>query len=118
MSEVGILLLALVVISPLIVAFSQTLLKVGAIRYGERIWWRQYINPIVICAYILFFSVTVINVYLFSIFPLSLGNIMVAISYIGVVFSGRFIFGERLSSKQISGIALTVAGMILYGVGM
>ena len=118
MSELGIVLWALVIISPLIVALSQILLKMGALKYGKRIWWRQYINPIVISAYVLFFGVTVINVYLFSVFPLSLGSIMVAISYIGVVFSGRLIFGENLSSIQICGIVITIFGMMLYGIGI
>ena len=109
---------ALVVLSPAIVVVCQTLLKIGANRFGRDIWWRQYINPPVIIAYLLYLAVTVINVRLFALLPLAVGTVLVALSYIGVALSGRFFLGESLTFRQVRGIVICVVGMLLYAVGM
>lgn len=111
-------LLVLIVFAPVVAAFSQVLLKVGALRFGGSAWWRQYVNVPVVSAYALFFGVTVINIYLFSRLPLSIGNVLIAIVHVLVAVSGRLFFHERLSRRQMRGIALTVVGMVLYSIGM
>ncbi|MDA3951669.1 MAG: hypothetical protein PF508_20855 [Spirochaeta sp.] len=61
---------------------------------------------------------TVINIYLFSQLPLSIGNVLIAIVHVLVALSGRLFFREQLTRRQIRGIGLTVIGMVLYGLGM
>lgn len=112
------LILLLAIVSPTLIAASQTLLKFGANRHGDRAFLRQYLNLPVISAYTLFAGATVINVYIFSVAPLSFGNIMIAFSYIFVTLLSSFALREHISPKRLGGILITTGGVLLYGIGL
>jgi len=105
---------ALGIVSAILVATSQVLLKVGATRYGGRTFIRQYLNRYVLSGYVLFFLVTVINVYVFSVVPLKMANILVAAGYVGVLFLSRLFLGEVVHKDRLIGVALIVIGIGLY----
>ncbi|MFC1529274.1 hypothetical protein ACFL6R_00995 [Gemmatimonadota bacterium] len=111
-------ILILTVTSPILVSFSQVLLKLGANKFGDANFFRQYFNFYVICAYFLFGVVTVINVYIFTELPLSVGTLMIALSYIGVVILGYFVLNEKLPKNKFLGVIYTVIGMIIFWIGM
>lgn len=105
---------ALGIVSAMMVATSQVLLKVGANRYGEHSVVRQYLNAFVLTGYVLFFLVTVVNVYVFSVVPLKMANIFVALGYVGVLVLSRLFLGERVDPQRIIGVVLIAAGVGLY----
>ena len=105
---------ALGIVSAMMVATSQLLLKLGANRYGGGSMVRQYLNCYVLSGYFLFFLVTVVNVYVFSIVPLKMANIFVALGYVGVLVLSRIFLGERFERQRIIGVALIAVGVGLY----
>lgn len=105
---------ALGIVSAMLVATSQLLLKLGANRYGEHRVARQYLNGFVLSGYVLFFLVTVVNVYVFSVVPLKMANIFVALGYVGVLVLSRVFLGERVERQRIIGVVLIAVGVGLY----
>lgn len=103
---------------PVLLTLSQVLLKLGALRFGDKSIIRQYVNPYVIIAYTIYFLITLFNVKLFSILPLKVANLIIAVTYILVPISGRIIFKEKFSRKRVIGIFITVLGLFFYVIGM
>ncbi len=98
-----------------IAAVSQVLLKISAgKKYPSRI--REYLNPLVIVAYGLFFVTTVLGVLVYKGLPLSLGPILEATAYIYVTVFGAVIFKEKIGVKKIAALALIIAGIVVYSV--
>ena len=68
-------------------AISQVMLKKAAQReYGSTV--REYLNPLVIFAYVLFFLTTLMTIYAYKVIPISLGPVLEATSYLYVTFFG------------------------------
>lgn len=105
---------ALGLVSACMVATSQVLLKVGANKHGDKYVVRQYLNVYVLTGYLLFFLVTVINVYVFSVLPLKMANILVAVAYVAVLVLSRVFLGELIDRKRLIGVLLIVVGVGLY----
>ena len=105
---------ALGIVSAIMVATSQVLLKIGANRYGEQSVIRQYLNGFVLTGYVLFFLVTILNVYVFSILPLKMANLLLALGYVGVLVLSHFFLGERVERQRIIGVVLIALGIGLY----
>ena len=105
---------ALGIVSAMMVATSQLLLKLGANRHGGSGVVRQYLNVFVLTGYVIFFSVTVVNVYVFSTVPLKMANVFVAMSYVGVLVLSRVFLGERVERQRIIGVVLIAVGVGLY----
>lgn len=96
-------------------AVSQVMLKKAALKtYDSPI--KEYLNPLVICAYIIFFLATLCSVYAYRVVPLSMGPVLEATSYIYVTFFGIVIFHERVSKRKIVALALIVAGIVIFSV--
>lgn len=94
-------------------AISQVMLKKAALKeYPTKI--REYLNPLVITAYMIFFGTTLISVYAYKVVPLSLGPILESTSYIYVTIFGATIFGEVINAKKICGLLLIFAGIAMY----
>lgn len=94
-------------------AVSQVMLKKAALKeYPSKI--REYLNPLVIIAYVIFFGTTLISVYAYRVVPLSLGPILEATSYIYVTIFGVTIFKETINAKKICGLLLILAGIGMY----
>ena len=94
-------------------AVSQVMLKKAALKeYPSKI--KEYLNPLVILAYVIFVGTTLISVYAYRVVPLSLGPILEATSYIYVTIFGIVIFRESINVRKISGLLLIIAGIAVY----
>lgn len=96
---------------------SQVLLKKSANRHYESAA-REYLNPLVVFAYVLFVASTLLSTLAFKVIPLSMGPILDATGYIYVTAFGVLIFHERLNRKKLMALALIVAGIIIYSFGI
>lgn len=92
---------------------SQILLKKSAGKSYESAL-REYLNPLVIIAYGLFFGSTLVTVIAYKYVPLSMGPILEATGYIFVTVLGYFILKESVSRKKVLGIILILAGIVVY----
>ena len=97
-------------------AISQVMLKKAALRkYKNHL--AEYLNPLVICAYVLFVGTTFLSVLAYKGIPLSMGPILEATSYIYVTVFGIVIFKEKMSSRKWLALALILFGIGLYSFG-
>lgn len=94
-------------------AISQVMLKKAANKeYSSLI--REYMNPLVIVAYILFIGTTFLSILAYKGIPLSMGPVLEATSYIYVTFFGIKIFGEKINNKKIIALGLILVGIFIY----
>ena len=94
-------------------AISQVMLKKAALRqYSSKL--REYLNPLVIVAYPIFVGTTFLSIYAYKGIPLSMGPVLEASSYIYVTIFGVTIFKEKLNKRKLVGLALIIAGIIIY----
>ena len=106
----GILLLGVFVSS-----VSQVMLKKAALRhYDTRL--QEYLNPLVIFAYILFVGTTFLSIFAYRGIPLSMGPILESTSYFYITFFGITIFHETLNRRKILALILIIIGIIIYSV--
>lgn len=112
MSELA--LYSLIMVSgSLIAAFSQIMLKKSAEKqYESKL--KEYLNPLVIIAYILFFGTTFISMYALKVVPLSMAPILEASGYIFVAVLSYIFLKEKLTKKQLVGMALILTGIVVY----
>ena len=81
-------------------AISQVLLKKAAQRqYSSPL--REYMNPLVIFAYMMFVGTTFLSILAYHGLPLSMGPVLEATSYIYVTFFGVTIFKEKIDRKSV-----------------
>ncbi|MBR2835380.1 MAG: multidrug ABC transporter [Coriobacteriales bacterium] len=117
MAEISWGYVALLLISVFIGSVSQVLLKKSANKtYDSPI--KEYLNPLVIFAYILFFGTTLLAVFAYRGIPLSLGPVLEATGYIYVTFFGVYIFKERMTKKKLLALALIIGGIVIYAFGL
>lgn len=94
-------------------AVSQVMLKKASMKqYKSAIY--EYLNPLVIFAYVLFFGTTFLSVLAYRGIPLSMGPVLESTSYLYVTFFGVVIFKEKITRKKILGLALIISGIIVY----
>ena len=98
-------------------AVSQVMLKKSANKtYESHI--KEYLNPLVVFAYVLFVVSTLLSTLAFKVIPLSMGPILDATGYIDVTAAGVLIFHERLNRRKVVALALIVLGIIVYATGL
>ena len=86
---------AVLLIGVFISAVSQVMLKKAAMKtYSSPI--REYLNPLVIFAYVLFVGTTLLSILSYKGIPLSMGPVLEATSYLYVTIFGVTIFKEKL----------------------
>ena len=96
-------------------AVSQVMLKKAAQKtYASRI--KEYLNPLVIGAYVIFFLATLCSIYAYKVVPLSMGPVLEATSYIYVAIFGVTIFKEKLSKRKILALCFIILGIVVYTV--
>ena len=74
---------------------------------------KEYLNPIVIFAYVIFFSCTLITMYSLKVVQLSLAPILEATGFIFVAVLSRLFLKEHISKKKILGLSLIFIGIIV-----
>lgn len=93
-------------------AAAQVLLKKSAMRtYGSKIG--EYLNLYVIAAYLIFFGATFCTIYAYKVVPLSLGPVLEAAGYIFVTVFGVLIFGERITRRKLTALAMIILGIVI-----
>ena len=97
----------------LVSSISQIILKKSAqIDYGSRI--KEYLNPRVIFAYIMFFGAMLCSVWAYKVIPLSLGPILESAGYIFVAALSYFFLKEKITKKKFIGLSVIIIGIIIY----
>ena len=92
---------------------SQVMLKKAALRkYDNHI--KEYLNPLVIFAYVLFVGTTFLSILAYKGIPISLGPVLEATSYIYVTVWGVKIFGEKINKQKLLALWLIIIGIIIY----
>lgn len=101
------------ILSVAVSSASQILLKISANKeHGSAI--KEYLNPWVITGYLLFFVSTLVTVYAYKSVPLSLGPVLESLGYVFVGILGFLVLKERISLRKFIGMALIVAGAIVF----
>ena len=115
MTEITILYSTFLLIGVFIGSISQVMLKKAAMReYASRI--KEYFNPLVICAYVLFVGTTFLSIMAYKGIPLSMGPILEATSYIYVTAFGVGFFQERMNTIKILSLVIIILGIVIYSV--
>lgn len=103
----------IMICSTLVSSFSQIMLKKSAQKeYKSKI--QEYLNPLVIIAYGLFFGCTFLSLYALKVVPLSMSPILEATGYIFVAVLSYIFFKEKLTKKQLIGMIFIIGGIIIY----
>ena len=103
----------ILIIGTLISSVSQVMLKKAAMKEYSSII-REYLNPLVIFAYVLFFISTLASLLAYKGIDLSMGPILEGSAYIFVTFFGVTIFKEKLNTKKVIALLLILAGITVY----
>ena len=94
---------------------SQVLLKKAAMKtYPSRI--REYLNPLVIFAYVLFVGTTFLSIWAYKVIPLSMGPILEATGYLYVTIFGITLFHEKLNNRKLIALGLIIGGIAVYAI--
>ena len=94
-------------------AVSQVMLKKAAMRtWPSRI--REYLNPTVVFAYVIFVGTTLLSVLAYRGIPVSLGAVLESTSYLYVTAFGVLLFHERLTGRKIAALTLILGGIAVY----
>ncbi|MBR5088773.1 MAG: EamA family transporter [Ruminiclostridium sp.] len=102
----------IIVLSAFIASVSQIMLKKSAQKtYSSRI--KEYLNPLVIVAYAMFFGCTLITMYGLKVVPLSLSPALEATGYIFVAVLSYIFLKEKLTFRQILGMVLIAGGILV-----
>ena len=103
----------ILIIGVTVASFSQILLKIGANRpHVSQI--RDYLNVPVICGYVLMALSVVCSMIAFRGLDYMSVPLMDALGFVLVPILSRLFFREGFTARKTAGIALIVAGMIVY----
>ena len=108
---------ALNLLGVFISAVSQVLLKRSATSEHASVV-REYLNPLVVFAYVLFVVSTLLSTLAYKVIPLSMGPVLDATGYIYVTAFGVLIFHERLNRRKVLALALVICGILIYSTGV
>ena len=102
--------------SVLISSISQILLKKSADRtYDSRL--KEYLNPLVIVAYIMFFCSMMITMYCYTYVDVSAGPIFESAGYVFVGILGFIFLKEKFTAKKTIGMVLILLGIVVFSFG-
>ena len=97
----------LILAGTFIAAISQVMLKIEANK-PHKSHLQEYLNPLVIFAYVLFVGTTLRGI------PLSMGPILEATSYIYITIFGVKIFKEKMNRGKAAALVLIICGIVVY----
>lgn len=96
-------------------AISQVMLKKAAMKKHNSVI-KEYLNPLVIFAYVLFVGTTFLSILAYKGIPLSMGPILEATSYIYVTIFGVTIFKEKMNLKKVVALGMIIVGIVVYAI--
>lgn len=94
-------------------SISQIILKKSA-NLKHDSWIKEYLNPRVIFAYIIFFGATLCSVWAYTVIPLSLGPILESAGYIFVSVLSWLFLKEKITKQKMLGLSVIIVGIIIY----
>ena len=101
------------IISVLISSIAQVMLKAEADKkHKSRL--KEYLNPMVITAYGIFFLSTFLTMYALKYVPLTYSPIIEPLSYIFVPVIGVLVLKEKISRRRMLGIAVMMVGIAVF----
>lgn len=112
MSSLGISV-CLLLLSVFISSVSHIILKKAADKTYESTL-KEYMNPMVIGAYGLFFCSVILTMLALKHVPLSMSPILESTGYIFVSVMGYIFLKERFSRRKLMGFALILAGIVIF----
>ncbi len=101
------------IISVLISSIAQVMLKVEANKEHES-RLKEYLNPMVIIAYGIFFLSTFLTMYALKYVPLTYSPIIEPLSYIFVPVIGVLVLKEKISKRRVLGILIMLVGIAVF----
>lgn len=101
------------IISVLISSIAQVMLKAEADKKHES-RLKEYLNPMVITAYGIFFLSTFLTMYALKYVPLTYSPIIEPLSYIFVPVIGVLVLKEKISRRRVLGIAVMLVGIAVF----
>lgn len=102
--------------SVFISSVSQILLKKSADKtYDSRL--KEYLNPLVIIAYGMFFCSMLITMYCYRYVDVSAGPVLESAGYVFVAVLGAVFLKEKFTAKKIVGILVLLSGITLFSLG-
>ncbi|MBQ9537700.1 MAG: EamA family transporter [Treponema sp.] len=102
-----------IVLAVFLSAVAQLLMKKSAARPHKSIIF-EYLNPIVLSGYVLFFCSTVLNLYVLSRVKLAVASALTeSLTFIFAMITGRIFFKELLTRRKIIGGAVILIGVML-----
>lgn len=99
--------------SVFISSVSQILLKKAASKTYESSL-REYMNPLVIGAYAMFFGSVLLTMLALKYLPLSMSPILESTGYIYVSVMGYIFLKERFTKRKLAGIAMILVGIAIF----
>lgn len=97
-------------------AISQVMLKKAALKKYDS-FIQEYLNPLVIVAYIIFFGTTLLSILAYKGMPLSLGPVLETTAYFYITFFGVVVFKEKITPKKLAALGLIVVGIFIFALG-
>lgn len=113
MNKTVILYSSILLVGVFLSAISQVMLKKAALKKYDSVI-KEYLNPLVIIAYFIFFLTTFCSIIAYKGIPLSMGPILEATSYIYVTIFGVKIFKEKINRKKLIALILIICGIMIY----
>lgn len=98
-------------------AVAQVLLKKSAMKTYDSPM-REYLNPLVVTGYAIFFAATLCTLLAYKVVPLSMGPVLEATSYVYITVFGVTIFHEHVSKRKLLALALIIGGIVIYSLGV
>lgn len=103
----------LMLVSALITAISQILLKISANKKYKHIIF-EYINPNVIASYIGYVLVLAVNVIIYTKIDYRFGVVINSLSTVLIMVLSKIILKETMTKKKIIGNCLIILGVACF----
>ena len=103
----------LVVFAQVISSFSQVLLKKAALKQYDSVI-REYLNPYVIGAYMMFAMSLLLTTLSYKGLPFKMVPVLESTGYIMVMLLALLFFGEKITKRKVIGTACILAGIIIF----
>lgn len=103
----------LMIISVLITAFSQVILKKSANRKYKSVIF-EYLNPYVLFSYVCYIGVLVLNVFIYTKVDYRFGIVINSMSTVLVMILSHIILKECVTKKRMIGNVLIVCGILIF----
>ncbi|MDE7139158.1 MAG: DMT family transporter [Treponemataceae bacterium] len=75
---------------------------------------REYLNPLVVSGYDIFFLAILLDMIALRTVPVSYLPVIESSSYVFVLFFSRIFLGERLARRQLAAILIILCGITMY----